>query len=150
MIAQAPANPGIIFSNNLWSKTPPVTVSGPGDIIADPLLSRAGATGSGQLTANWFTIAATSPARDKACSLVDVPRDYFGVARELLPDIGAVEFRGDVSGDGRVTMYDAALVLKYTVGGLLTSAQQAQADINSDTTVDAADAQAIAKRALGL
>ncbi len=57
---------------------------------------------------------------------------------------------GDVSGDGRVTMYDAALVLKYTVGGLLTSAQQAQADINSDTTIDAADAMAIAKKALGL
>ncbi|MEI8012286.1 MAG: LamG-like jellyroll fold domain-containing protein [Candidatus Omnitrophota bacterium] len=57
---------------------------------------------------------------------------------------------GDVSGDGRVTMYDAALVLKYTVGGPLTSAQQAQADFNSDTTVDAADAMAIAKKALGV
>ncbi len=57
---------------------------------------------------------------------------------------------GDVSGDGRVTMYDAALVLKYTVGGQLKNAQQAQADINSDTTVDAADAMAIAKKALGL
>ncbi len=63
---------------------------------------------------------------------------------------GAFISSGDVSGDGRVTMYDAALVLKYTVGGPLTSAQQAQADINSDTTVDASDAQAIAKRALGL
>ncbi len=57
---------------------------------------------------------------------------------------------GDVSGDGRVTMYDAALVLKYTVGGPLTSEQQAQADTNGDTTVNAADAMAIAKKAVGL
>ncbi|MEI8012035.1 MAG: dockerin type I domain-containing protein [Candidatus Omnitrophota bacterium] len=72
-------------------------------------------------------------------------------------DIGPYEFsslptllKGDVSGDGRVTMYDAALVLKYTVGGPLTTAQQSQADINSDTTVDAADARVIARKALGL
>ncbi len=57
---------------------------------------------------------------------------------------------GDVSGDGRVTMYDAALVLKFTVGGLLTTDQQAQADINGDTAIDAADAAVIAKKALGL
>ncbi len=57
---------------------------------------------------------------------------------------------GDVSGDGRVTMYDAALVLKYTVGGELTTGQQAQADINHDTLIDAADAMAIAKKTLGL
>ncbi|MEI8011070.1 MAG: LamG-like jellyroll fold domain-containing protein [Candidatus Omnitrophota bacterium] len=56
---------------------------------------------------------------------------------------------GDVSGDGRMTMYDAALVLKYTVGGSLTGVQQAQADINGDTMVDAADADMIARKALG-
>ena len=61
-----------------------------------------------------------------------------------------IAHNGDVSGDNRVTMYDAALVLKYTVGGPLTSAQQAQADINSDTTIDATDAMAIGKKALGL
>ncbi len=57
---------------------------------------------------------------------------------------------GDVSGNGRVTMYDAALVLKYTVGGPLSPAQQAQADINSDAAIDVADAAAIAKKALGM
>ncbi|MEI8012036.1 MAG: dockerin type I domain-containing protein, partial [Candidatus Omnitrophota bacterium] len=73
------------------------------------------------------------------------------------PDIGAFEYvssvlkgSGDVSGDGRVTMYDAALVVKYTIGGALTTVQQAQADINSDTIIDAADAVAIARKALGL
>ena len=58
--------------------------------------------------------------------------------------------KGDVSGNGRVTMYDAALVLKYTVGGVLTSPQQAQADMNGDTTIDISDAAVIAKKALGM
>ncbi|MEI8013081.1 MAG: right-handed parallel beta-helix repeat-containing protein [Candidatus Omnitrophota bacterium] len=68
-------------------------------------------------------------------------------------DIGAYEFNrsaGDVSADGRVTMYDAALVLKYTIGGALTSAQQAQADMNGDAVIDAADAAAMAKKAVGI
>ncbi len=69
-------------------------------------------------------------------------------------DIGAYQFQanlpGDVSADGHVTMYDAALVLKYTFGGTLTSTQQAQADINGDSKIDAADALAIAKKALGI
>ncbi len=82
--------------------------------------------------------------------------DKDNIARSLTEswDIGAYQFQtnlpGDVSGDGRVTMYDAALVLKYTIGGTLTSAQQAQADVNGDTAVDAADAMAIAKKALGI
>ncbi|MBF0593352.1 MAG: dockerin type I repeat-containing protein [Candidatus Omnitrophica bacterium] len=53
---------------------------------------------------------------------------------------------GDVTGNGAVTMYDAALTLR---GGLPT-AEQARADVNSDSTVDAADAKAIARKALGL
>ncbi|MEI8012433.1 MAG: dockerin type I repeat-containing protein, partial [Candidatus Omnitrophota bacterium] len=57
---------------------------------------------------------------------------------------------GDVSGDGKITMYDAALVLKYTVGGTLTPAQQTQADINGDAKVDATDAYSIAQKAVGL
>ncbi len=71
---------------------------------------------------------------------------------EALTSLAGLEtdLSGDVSGDGRVTMYDAALVLKYTVGGALTTAQQAQADINSDTTIDAADAAMIAKKAVGV
>ncbi|MEI8012434.1 MAG: dockerin type I repeat-containing protein [Candidatus Omnitrophota bacterium] len=62
----------------------------------------------------------------------------------------ALSLVGDLSGDGKVTMYDAALVLKYTIGGTLTPAQQARADINGDAKVDAADAVAIARKAVGL
>ncbi|MBF0593351.1 MAG: right-handed parallel beta-helix repeat-containing protein [Candidatus Omnitrophica bacterium] len=53
---------------------------------------------------------------------------------------------GDVSGNGAVTMYDAALTLR----GGLTPAQQKEADINGDATVDVMDASAIARKALGL
>ncbi len=80
--------------------------------------------------------------------------DAFGRVRgaDKAWDVGAYEYdaRGDVSGDGRVTMYDAALVLKYTIGGTFTPAQQAQADINGDTAVDVTDAGIIARKALGL
>ncbi|MBF0593354.1 MAG: dockerin type I repeat-containing protein [Candidatus Omnitrophica bacterium] len=57
-----------------------------------------------------------------------------------------VEGSGDVTGNGAVTMYDAALTLR----GGLTPAQQKEADINGDATVDVTDASAIAKKALGI
>ncbi|MEI8011073.1 MAG: dockerin type I repeat-containing protein [Candidatus Omnitrophota bacterium] len=80
-----------------------------------------------------------------------VLRSYEGLI--LMRDhelVSSPDLSGDVSGDGLVTMYDAALVLKYTVGGTLTTGQQAQADINGDTTINATDAAAIAKKALDL
>ncbi len=99
-----------------------------------------------------FTPRVDSPAKGTNLSL-QFTDDILGSRRSGW-NMGAYEFiqggSGDVSGDGRVTMYDAAQVLKYTVGGTLTPAQQTQADINSDTTVDTADAAAIARRALGI
>ncbi|MEI8012285.1 MAG: LamG-like jellyroll fold domain-containing protein, partial [Candidatus Omnitrophota bacterium] len=75
---------------------------------------------------------------------------------EALMSLRAVETQtgdslpGDVSGDGRVSMYDAALILKYALGGSLTTVQQSLADMNGDTVIDAADAAAIARKVLGL
>jgi hypothetical protein len=57
---------------------------------------------------------------------------------------------GDVSGDGRVTMYDAAMILRYTMGANLTDVQKQRADINGDAVVNTADLMAIARKALGL
>jgi hypothetical protein len=57
---------------------------------------------------------------------------------------------GDVSGDNRITMHDAAMVLRYTMGANLSDAQKLRADINGDGTVNAADALTIARKALGL
>ncbi len=93
-----------------------------------------------------FGLRPDSPAY--AQGFKPIPYEKIGLLKDTAVGVPAV-MAGDVSGDGRVTMYDAALVLKYTVGGALTTAQQVQADINSDTTIDAADAQAIAKRAFG-
>ena len=75
-------------------------------------------------------------------------------------DIGAYEFKaiisGDVSGNGAVTMYDAALVLRdLAVGGTcstLSSQQCTNAELDGQgngQTVDSADVVAVARKALG-
>ncbi len=106
-----------------------------------------------------FHLQPTSPLIGKGVDLLSMwssAKDKDGIARPqgAVWDIGAYEFAqngsGDVSADGRVTMYDAALVLQYTVGGTLTTTQQEQADINGDAAIDAADALAIGKKALGI
>ncbi len=58
---------------------------------------------------------------------------------------------GDVSGDGNVTMYDAALVARYVQGlATLTPGQIASADVNQDGKVTIDDANLIAQKAVGL
>jgi hypothetical protein len=72
----------------LWSKTPPTSASGAGDIIGDPLLAHNGE----QYAPEWFTLTLFSPAIDLAFKLPEVEVDYFGNIREAIPDIGANEF----------------------------------------------------------
>ncbi|MEI8012659.1 MAG: dockerin type I domain-containing protein, partial [Candidatus Omnitrophota bacterium] len=91
--------------------------------------------------------------RSDALALKPIAEGGIGFVNIDLSTVGprdSVLGPGDVSGDGRVTMYDAALVLKYAVGGPLATTQQAQADVNGDRTIDAADAMSIARRSLGL
>jgi hypothetical protein len=87
---------GVTKSNNLWSRTPPANAGGTNDVIGDPLLSRQGTIGPGQLTGNWFKLTSSSPAINKAVSLTQVINDYFRSARPYgaLPDIGAHEYGG--------------------------------------------------------
>ena len=75
------------------------------------------------------------------------------------PDMGAYEhFRdvplavpGDVSGNGKVTAYDASLVLRYVVGLTNFSEEQRQAaDVTGDDTVTALDAALILQYTVGL
>jgi hypothetical protein len=83
-IASAPTGTGLLFSNNLWSRTPPSSVSGTGDVIGDPQLVK-GAT----VTEDWFRLQPSSPA---VTALVFSPshrRHRWQRAR--LPDIGAYE-----------------------------------------------------------
>jgi hypothetical protein len=91
-IALANRSTGIAFDHNLWSKTPPSHVAGPGDVIGDPGLSKAGPTGPGALTADWFKLTDNSPAIDKAVALAEVLEDFFGNSRGESPDIGAHEY----------------------------------------------------------
>jgi len=80
-----------------------------------------------------------------------------GYYRGVAPDIGAFEIGasgvifGDVSGDGSVTTYDAALCSQYSVGlATLTSAQVQRADVTGDGAVSSYDAALIAQYAVGL
>jgi len=59
--------------------------------------------------------------------------------------------KGDVNGDGQVTVVDALFVAQYTVGlRTLTSAQLAAADVNGDSQVTVVDALFIAQYTVGL
>jgi hypothetical protein len=80
--------PGITYSNNLWSKTPPPAASGPGDIIADPLLAQTG----NQFSPEWYKLTGISPAIGGALPVPEVTIDFFGINREAPPDMGANEF----------------------------------------------------------
>jgi hypothetical protein len=80
----------IQVGNNLWTKAP-VTGSGPGDVIGDPQLAKVGTVTPGQLTADYFIISRTSPAKDRALPIAEVSEDYFRSPRGARPDIGADE-----------------------------------------------------------
>jgi len=72
-------------------------------------------------------------------------------------EMGEMEFMmegvlfGDVSGDGRVTPYDAVFVLRYIVG-LEDLSQEAleAADVSGDGKITAYDAALILRRVVGL
>jgi hypothetical protein len=84
-------DPDVSFSHNLWSKPPIEAASGPGDIIADPQLSKTG----DPFSVEWFIPASSSPAIDHALVIPEVVDDYFGNPRGALPDMGAIEYVPD-------------------------------------------------------
>lgn len=62
------------------------------------------------------------------------------------------EVRGDANGDGKVSVRDASLVLRYSVGlsdGISTRGK-INADINRNAKLDAADAAAILRQVVGV
>ena len=82
----------VIRNHNLWSKTPVSGVSGAGDIIGDPLLSKPGSTEAGKLIAGYFKLLNNSPAINKGTYISKVTNDFFGNPRDAAPDIGAHEY----------------------------------------------------------
>jgi hypothetical protein len=91
-VASVPRQSNVAFSNNLWSKAPPAVASSPSDIIGDPRLAQVGSVDAGLLTPDWFKLLADSPAIDRARRMDEVQEDYFGIARGVMPDIGAYEY----------------------------------------------------------
>ena len=88
-IISLPTNhPGLAFSNNLWSKPPNSSASGPGDFIGNPLFEQTG----DPYSPVWFKLSEASPAIDRALSLPNITHDFFGNPREAIPDMGAHEF----------------------------------------------------------
>ena len=86
-------HPELDFSHNMWAEAPPPEAVGPGDIIADPVLTQAGPIGPGLLSPDWFKLQATSPAIDAGIALSDVTDDFGRVSRPngVSHDIGAYE-----------------------------------------------------------
>lgn len=56
---------------------------------------------------------------------------------------------GDVNGDGKVSAYDASMILQHTVG-LIDLAGVAAADVNKDGKISAYDASMILQYTVGL
>jgi len=93
-VARVISDPNLSFSHNLWSKVPPASASGAGDMIGDPRLARSGSTGPGLLDPDWFKLLPYSPAIDSGIPLIEVPDDFDGVHRPRGTgyDIGAYEY----------------------------------------------------------
>ena len=86
-VASISANAQLTVNNNLWSKTPPAAASGPGDVVADPLLAKVGS----KYLVDWYRLLTGSPAINKALLLPDVTVDFEGTPRGTSPDMGALE-----------------------------------------------------------
>jgi hypothetical protein len=107
-------------------------------------------------TLNFNLIAAT----DAGTTLPGYDKDMFGVTRgaDGVWDRGAIEYisgasvlYGDVSGDGEISAYDAALTAQAAVGLItLTAEQFTAADVDGSKDISAYDAALIAQRAVGL
>ncbi len=132
---------GVTFSNNLWSKAPPTTMSGANSLTANPLLSKNGSLTPGDLTADYFKLLTTSPAIDQGATLTEVVKDYFATNRPegASYDIGAHEFVsttilvGDINSDGIVNILD------YTLLANAFGTTDTKADLNSDGIVNILD-----------
>ncbi len=150
----------VLSHNDVWNNTDGGYAGiSPGidDISIDPFF--VDAANRDYHLSNW------SPCIGKGIMTGDVPTiDKDGNRRpnppSSNPDIGAYEhFRdvplavtpGDVSGNGRVTAYDAVLVLQYVVGFRnLSLAQRQVADVTGDDNITALDVALILQDTVGL
>jgi hypothetical protein len=88
-LARIPNRTGLVLSNNLWSSAPPLSATGADDVVGSPLLALSGSTAGGQLTRDYFSLPANSPAKGAGCP-ISMGTDYYWVTSlGLALDIGA-------------------------------------------------------------
>jgi parallel beta-helix repeat protein len=87
----ASANPKVTYRSNLYSKDYDVDAAGVGDFIGDPMFSKSGSTGPGEMLGVYFDTLPGSPANDAGIVLTSVTEDYLRNPRGSSPDIGSFE-----------------------------------------------------------
>ena len=104
-----------------------------------------------------FRLAKGSVAIDFGDPAYAPATDILGNPRDAQPDAGCYEYGastflyGDVSGNGEISAYDAALTAQYSVALIeLTPDQIKAADVSGNEEVSAYDAALIAQKAVGL
>ncbi|MCK5218042.1 right-handed parallel beta-helix repeat-containing protein [bacterium] len=157
--------PGLDWSNNLWSSHPNNSeCSGTGDIIAIPLLTKAtdwySITG-GALTGHEFTLQSASPAKNKGANLGS-PYDQGLNPSSVWPnnvstldqdnygsdwEIGAFVFlKGDLTGDGSINIQDVQACVNHILG---RQDWGENANVNGDGVVNILDVQEIVNVIMG-
>lgn len=92
----------------------------------------------------WTVVASASSATSSTVT-------FTGISSFSQFTIVTLFQMGDVSGDGKITAYDASLVLRYIVGLTDLSVEQKQvADVTDDNTITALDAAFILQYCVGL
>jgi hypothetical protein len=133
----------IYGSNNLWFGNGPGPTSGfTNNVNADPLFVN--------LSLRDFHLLSTSPAID-AGIVTPATRDHDGIARPqgASYDLGAYELpmapaggvRGDLNGDGLVTLADLRLLIQMLVGQV--PPDLGNADLTQDGQLTLADVRAL-------
>lgn len=80
----------MVFSNNTWSTSPPSSMRGEGDIIADPKIRKVGSISAGQLQSEYFALSSDSPAINTA-KQIGITQDFFSADRNR-QDMGAIGY----------------------------------------------------------
>jgi hypothetical protein len=94
LVGSMDSTSGITLANNLWSMSPPSSMSSPTDIIGNPLLVDPNhVLKAGEVLPDWYRLRSGSPAIGKGASLAEITIDFWGSSRpSRQPDIGAHEF----------------------------------------------------------
>ncbi len=144
---------GVDFTNTIAQGVFPAHTVGNGSI--NLAFTRANFfVGSGTLAIIHFDVVSSNPNAQTQLTITNA-RLNEGKGFDLVTINGELMFKdsfilGDVSGDGKVTAYDAALVLRHVVGRIeLSVTQQKAADVTLNDRITAFDAARILQYVVG-